>query len=99
VAFETPRELLAQFDAGEITLFPPTHRTLARLAEQADAAMAILDATTACLEVICPRFSVLDGVPVLALPGDPLHEVRESRVDGPSRFVLRGARWVAESAP
>lgn len=95
----TPRDLLRRFDEGELTLFPPTHRTLCQLAEAAGAEEAIESARAACLEVICPRFALEDGVPVLALPGDPIHEIPRARVAGPSRFVLRGERWRAEHAP
>jgi hypothetical protein len=31
----------------------------------------------------------------LALPGDPTHEVRERRVAGGTRFVLRDGRFVS----
>lgn len=30
----------------------------------------------------------------IVLPGDPEHDVRESRVPGPSRFVKRGDQWL-----
>jgi hypothetical protein len=33
------------------------------------------------------------------LPGDPAHDVRETRVPGRTRFVLRGERWLPEDAP
>jgi 8-oxo-dGTP pyrophosphatase MutT (NUDIX family) len=98
VRWSPPAELLRGFDEGAITLFPPTHRTLERLAEAANVAAAFRAAERASLEVICPRFVVDGGVPVLALPGDPLHEVRERRIDGGSRFVLRGERWLPENA-
>jgi hypothetical protein len=38
------------------------------------------------------------GAPFLALPGDPMHPVRELRVAGPTRFVLRDGRFVGEHA-
>ncbi len=99
VAWETPAALLHRFDAGEITLFPPTHRTLALLRAAGSVARVLDAATLACLDVICPRFALDEGVPVLALPGDPLHELAATRVAGGSRFALRGERWVEEDAP
>jgi hypothetical protein len=48
---------------------------------------------------ICPRFMPGDEgpapAPYLALPGDPSHEVRERRVDGSTRFVLRDGMFVS----
>ena len=35
----------------------------------------------------------------LVLPGDPEHDVREVRVPGESRYVLRGDRWHSENPP
>lgn len=99
VGWETPSALLRRAEAGEITLFPPTHRTLAQLREAGSVARVLEDATRANLEIICPRFALDEGIPVLALPGDPLHEIAERRVAGGSRFALRGERWVEEDAP
>ena len=63
--------------------------------------MAIAEAS--CLEPICPRVVVqrdADGETMaIVLPGDPEHEVREARVPGLSRYVLRGGRFWPEAAP
>jgi len=64
---------------------------------------AIALAAASCLDPICPRLvPQADGATetlALALPGDPEHEVADVRVPGPSRYVLRGERWLAEGAP
>lgn len=100
VLFATPAGLLAQALEGAISLFPPTHRTLEILARSATVDAALDAARSApSIEPICPRFVLDGGVPTLALPGDPLHEVRERRIAGGSRYVLRDARWVSENAP
>lgn len=100
VLFATPASLLAQGDEGRIALFPPTHRTLEWLSRFATVDAALVAARTPpMLEPICPRFALDGGVPTLALPGDPLHELRTPRIVGRSRYVLRDARWVAEDAP
>jgi 8-oxo-dGTP pyrophosphatase MutT (NUDIX family) len=99
VGWATPRELLRGFDAGELTLFPPTHRTLWLLAQAEDTESVIARAHDGCLDEIRPRFNQENGRFVLALPGDPAHEIATPRVSGPSRFVLREARWVPEDAP
>jgi 8-oxo-dGTP pyrophosphatase MutT (NUDIX family) len=103
----TPAEVLRRWDAGEVQVAPPTHRTLALLAncETTDDVIAL--ANNSCLDPICPRLvEQVEGQGELAiktmalvLPGDPEHDVRDKRVEGPSRYVLRGDRWLAEDAP
>jgi len=95
----TPRALLDDYEAGRIALFPPTHRTLERLFDAPDVESILCNARTTSIEdlsVICPRFVVHDGLPILALPGDPLHEIPERRIAGGTRYVLRGDRWSSE---
>jgi 8-oxo-dGTP pyrophosphatase MutT (NUDIX family) len=49
-----------------------------------------------------PKRSSTEGPPAepfLALPGDPMHPVRQRRVAGPTRFVLRDGRFVGAEAP
>lgn len=96
----TPGEVLARFARGELFLAPPTTRTLELLASVKDVAGAMRLAERQSLEPVCPRFVAGDGTapPYLALPGDPSHEVAERRVEGPTRFVLRDARFVSEEA-
>lgn len=97
VLFASPARLLEQFARDEIALFPPTHRSLELLAAHATVESAL--AISPGLEVICPRFVVDNGTPILALPGDPHHEIKERRVPGGSRYVLADARWVSADAP
>jgi 8-oxo-dGTP pyrophosphatase MutT (NUDIX family) len=100
----TPTEVLRRWEAGEVQLAPPTHATLSLLSscETTDAVLAL--AAASCLDPICPRLvrvTRADEADTLALtlPGDPEHEVRETRVPGRSRYVLRGDRWLPEDAP
>jgi len=95
VFWSTPRALLDSFEDGSITLFPPTHRTLEWLAGRKSVDEVLSDVRDVSLDPICPRFVVEDGRPILALPGDPLHELRVSLISGPSRYVLDGAKWVS----
>lgn len=94
-----PAEVLRRFDAGELQLAPPTHRTLELLASARTTGDAVALADAACLDPICPRLVVADGTAALVLPGDPAHDVKDARVAGKSRFVLRGDRFVPEDAP
>jgi hypothetical protein len=68
-----------------------------------DTAGAIAGAQRACLLPICPELvRHRDGggeTLALTLPGDPEHSVKEARVPGPSRFVLRDRQWLPEDAP
>jgi 8-oxo-dGTP pyrophosphatase MutT (NUDIX family) len=93
----TPAEVLRRFGAGELQLAPPTHRTLEVLATARGAREAIAAADVACLDPVCPRLvehrDDHGQTVALALPGDPEHEVRESRSPGASRYVLRGDRF------
>ena len=100
----TPAEVLRRWEAGEVKVAPPTHRTLALLGSCATTDAVLAFAAGSCLDPICPRLvpQKRNGDPdtlALTLPGDPEHEVREQRVAGPSRYVLRGERWLPEDAP
>lgn len=98
-----PAEVLRRFVAGSLQLAPPTHRTLEILATAADARAAVALAEGACLDPVCPRLvthhDARGDTIGLALPGDPEHEVRESRSPGHSRYVLRGDRFLPEDPP
>lgn len=103
----SPAEVLRRWEAGEVQVAPPTHCTLALLASCTTTDAVLELAAGSCLDPICPRLvraaprdaAGADETLALALPGDPEHEVREPRVPGPSRYVLRGDRWLAEDAP
>jgi hypothetical protein len=95
----TPAEILRRFDAGEVQLMPPTHRTLAILADKPSTAAVLAYADQACLDPIQPRLVPQGDTLALVLPGDPQHDVRESRVAGGSRYVLRDGRWRSEGPP
>lgn len=95
--WSTPAALLEQYVSGEVTLFPPTHRTLELLATVSDVESALAMARASTLEIICPQFVLDEGKPTLALPGDSLHAVRERRVPGGTRYVLEGERWVSRN--
>lgn len=100
----TPEKVLSRFVLGEVDLAPPTHRTLEFLARFANVSEAIAAAKATSLDVICPqlvrhRDGSGDETMALVLPGDPEHDVKEARVQGRSRYVLRSGRWLPEDAP
>ena len=94
-----PVEVLRRFDAGELLLVPPTHRTLEVLATARDAHEAIALADAACLDPICPKLVAYADSMALVLPGDPEHEVQAQRSPGKSRYVLRDGRFVPGDPP
>jgi len=97
----TPRDVLARYAAGTIDLSPPTLRTLANLVEMKSVDEVLAAAEHASLAIICPEpVSHIDAsgeTVALTLPGDPEHSVREARVLGHSRFVLRNGTWSPET--
>ena len=94
-----PREVLRRFVAGELQLAPPTHRTLEILDGAGSASSAVAVAARANLEPVCPRLVTSGPSVALVLPGDPEHDIRESRSPGKSRYVLHGDRFLPEDAP
>ena len=98
-----PTNVLERFAAGTVQLAPPTHRTLEILASCKRAADAVALARASCLDPICPELLPhVDGTGetlALVLPGDPAHSLREARVPGRSRFVLRDGKWLPEHPP
>jgi len=99
----SPAEVLRRFEAGEVQLMPPTHRTIAMLADCSTTAAVLAMADASCLDPICPRLvkhtDAAGETMALVLPGDPEHDVREQRAPGESRYVLRGDRWRSENQP
>lgn len=95
----TPAELLQRFEKGEVNLAPPTHRTVEALVAFDTADSALTAAASACLEPICPQLVRQADTLALTLPGDPEHPIKEARIAGKSRYVLRGEKWLPEDAP
>jgi hypothetical protein len=99
----TPKELLGRFSRREVALAPPTHRTLELLSAFSTADLALAWARTTSLAPICPELKPHEDARgktmALVLPGDPEHQLREARVPGRSRYVLRDEQWLAEEPP
>jgi 8-oxo-dGTP pyrophosphatase MutT (NUDIX family) len=95
----TPDRIFRRWEAGEVMLAPPTHRTLQVLAGCRTTEDAVAVAKASRLDPICPSLVRQEETVALTLPGDPEHEVRELVLPGRTRYVLRGERWVDEDAP
>jgi hypothetical protein len=92
----TPASVLSRWEAMEVLLAPPTHRTLEILAAQGSVDEALALAERANLAPICPRLIDYDGTMALTLPGDPDHQLTERIIPGRTRYVLRGDQWRPE---
>ncbi len=89
-AWLSPPAALAAYARGDIVLAPPTLATLEDLAPYASVDEAAR-AVRAPVRPVCPKIvSGADGL-VLALPGDPLHAVRERVFPGRTRIVMNAA--------
>jgi 8-oxo-dGTP pyrophosphatase MutT (NUDIX family) len=93
-----PKDILVAAAEGRFFLAPPTSRTLELLAKENDVHGAFQMAARQTLQPVCPEF-VAEDPAFIALPGDPKHSIREKRVEGPTRYVLREGRFVSEDAP
>jgi len=99
----TPKEILARFTKREVELAPPTHRILTILADFKNADEVLAYCTQVNLAPICPELKPHKDEKgetlALVLPGDPEHELKESRIPGKTRHVLRDGQWLPEDAP
>jgi len=87
-AWFTPRAALAAYEAGAITLIPPTVRTLDDLARFGSIEQALDDARRRVVRAMRPEVVVEDGTPTIAYPDNT------GGIDvPPRRLVLRDGRW------
>ena len=66
----TPADVLADADAGRVTVIYPTRRNLERLARFADLAAAVADARAHPIRTITPWTEMRDGIAHLCIPDD-----------------------------
>jgi 8-oxo-dGTP pyrophosphatase MutT (NUDIX family) len=89
-----PAQALDGYAAGTLQLAPATWMSLNHLAMFDGIAAALADARSRTPPVIQPHGFAIDGVRHLALPGDPLHPVREVAIPGPARLKWDGAKYL-----
>jgi 8-oxo-dGTP pyrophosphatase MutT (NUDIX family) len=83
----TPKDALLAYARGEMALAPPTMCTLEDLAPYASVEAAARSVARP-VRPTCPRVVQDDAGLVLALPGDPLHPVKERVFPHRTRIVL-----------
>ncbi len=84
---------LDRFEAGTISLPPPTLRTLEQLRSLSSVDAAFASAAAAERpQPVQPHFVQLEH-PTLTLPGDPEHPLDERRIEGSTRFELIKGRF------
>ncbi len=93
-----PERMLEAHFAGDIFLPPPTLRVLELLRHVSDSEAALALCEQQSLLPVCPKF-VPGDPPFLAIPGDPEHDIAQRHVAGPTRFVLRDAKFLSEDPP
>lgn len=92
-----PRVALEQYWAGEISMAPPQLMSLAELSRYARAGDALTVARGRRPRTIEPEPFAVDGVRVVAYPGDPRHPIAERAMPGPFRLMWKNNRFEPES--
>ncbi|MCW5891025.1 MAG: NUDIX hydrolase [bacterium] len=83
-----PREALAAYESGAITLIPPTVRTLDDLARFPSIDAVLADARRRVVRAVRPQVVTVGGQPALQYPDEAGHAELP-----PRRLVLRDGRW------
>ena len=94
-AWMSPARALERYEAGEISLPPPTLRTIENLRRYATVDAVFAAAAERPRTIVQPELNMFGSTVALVLPGDPLHSERVPAIDGPSRFELRDGRFVS----
>ena len=89
----TPRDALAEYEAGKIQLAPPQIMGLCHLAPFVTVAQARADALSRKPPLIEPEPFEENGVRVLCYPGDERHSVRERGLPTSTRLVWQGKHF------
>lgn len=91
-----PRAALERYWERAMVLAPPQIQSLAHLARHASVADVFLEARSRRPPVINPEPFDVDGIRVIAYPGDERHPVRERALPGPTRLSYREGRFEPE---
>ena len=92
----SPRAALERYWARAMVLAPPQIQSLAHLARHASVSDVFREARSRRPPVIRPEPYEVDGIRVIAYPGDARHPVRERAFPGPTRLSYREGRFEPE---
>ena len=87
-----PKQAVAEAEAGNFFLAPPTYLTLCELADCENGMEVMQKASVRTVRPIIPKLDVQDGQWTVVLPGDPSYPA-EHPVDGPTKVEFRDGRW------
>jgi hypothetical protein len=89
----SPRAALERYWERAMVLAPPQILSLAHLARHASVADVFRETRTRRPPVIQPEPFDVEGIRVIAYPGDERHPVRERALPGPTRLAYREGRF------
>lgn len=92
----SPRAALQRYWEREIVLAPPQIQSLAHLARHRRVDDVFAEARRRRPPVIRPEPFDVEGIRVIAYPGDERHPVRERALPGPTRLAYREGRFEPE---
>ncbi len=87
-----PRAALQRYWQGEIALVPPQLMSLSHLASHASVASVLAEAASRPPHVVRPHVTEVEGLRVMAYPGDPLNADTHRVMPGTTRLVVRNGR-------
>ena len=91
-----PRQALQDYWDGKLYLAPPQIMSLAHLARHATVQSVLNEAASRPPPAVMSAPHTIDGVRMMAYPGDPLHPLPERLIPGPLRMYFRNQRFEPE---
>jgi 8-oxo-dGTP pyrophosphatase MutT (NUDIX family) len=88
----TPRAALERYWRGELALVPPQIMTLSHIARHTSVESILSEAGSRAPYAIRPAVHEIDGLRVMAYPGDPLHPSPVRVMPGPTRLTVVNGR-------
>ena len=91
-----PRRALQDYWDGKMYLAPPQIMSLAHLARHATVHSVLQEAASRPPPAVMSAPHTIDGVRMMAYPGDPLHPLPHRLIPGPLRMYFRNQRFEPE---
>ncbi len=91
-----PRQALQDYWDGKLYLAPPQIMSLAHLARHTTVHSVLQEAASRPPPAVMSAPHTIDGVRMMAYPGDPLHPLPKRLIPGPLRMYFRNQRFEPE---